>query len=91
MSGSASVYIENNCPLLNPDQILIQKDLKYKYLAMKTLCKTQYLGHLFPKYILTFTFIKSDFDINECQKHGPLSPTLWGLADVQHHFKVGFG
>lgn len=28
MSGSASVYIENNCPLLNPDQILIQKDLK---------------------------------------------------------------
>lgn len=28
MSGSASVCIENNFPLLNPDQILIQKDLK---------------------------------------------------------------
>lgn len=80
MSGSASVCIENNFPLLNPDQILIQKDLKEKFLAMQALCKAQHLRHLFPKYVLTFTFIKSDFEINECQNHGPLSCYFVGTS-----------
>lgn len=63
----------NNRPLLNPDHILILKDLKQKDLAMQTLCEAQYLGCPFPKYVLTLIFIKSDFEANKWQKHGPLS------------------
>lgn len=77
MSCSASVSIggKKSCPLLNPDQILILKDLKQKNLVMQTLCKAQHLGHGFPKYVLTFTF-RSDLEMNEWQEHGPLSCNL---------------
>lgn len=70
--------MENNCPLQNPDDILILKGLKQKYLAMQTLFEAQYLGRLFPKYVLTLTFIKSDFEIDEWQKHGPSSSYFVG-------------